>query len=636
MFAVLSFANGAMAYESPAVADDAHNHDGSHESATARNCGGNYLLPGEIARLGSHSFMILGEDGPEHIIAEHRSGTPPHNYQFVLRVRLDAEEMSQYRKIRSESKTLPAFTTIDFDEKGIQRGRTFFCLPDLPRIFGPEQKPGDEFQKLFPIRASLQKDADHEGSFEIQKSVVRGATLVLDRADVQIVFVRYLPAYLAQEALRQAVKANPDELFARMRHAPIRANEETATAMARTSYGATDGAIGDGESDCPRDFYLKKAPVPRTIHSFLLLAELAPNRVLATHYYDYSPQNYQTVLELTLTPAEMEVYRKAKAGTNVPPLLQTRLAARGKQAARNFSFCMGDLPAQVKKGAFRFDGTIHRASTLDDYRLGESVGTVALDSREIKVLVNRALLSFLNPALVGGDVMGPRAVAATLPQGFVDLSQSASNIPVEARYFSDWNFTGRVVPGYEANKCYLTRPAAEALKKAQKQAQAAGYSLLVFDCYRPQRAVSSFMTWVKDDADQKMKSIFFPEEVKSSLVNRGYLASRSGHSRGSTVDLTLVRAEASTRKSFRESVEDCRQPGEIASTGQLPMGTIYDCFSVQSGDAAVGLSEEELRNRAFLKKIMQDAGFKPYSKEWWHFTLVDEPFKTESFDFVVR
>lgn len=630
----------ASAYDSEPnpSADDAHNHDGSHPEGLAQDCGANYLLPHERARLGSHSFMILGPDGPSHVIAEHRSGTPPHNYQFLLRVRLDPAEMATYNRLRSESKTLPAFTTIDFDEKREMRGRTFFCLQDLPKIFGAPPGARDEFDRLFPIKASLQKDADHEGSFAIAPSVVLNEYFVLERKDVSIIVYRYLPAYLAQNTFRAALKKNPDELLMRIGHAPIRFDEGSAQASKHVSYGFTDGAISGPGPACPADFYLKKEPLPQTIHSFLLLAELGEGRVLATHYYDHSPQNFQTVLELKLSAPELDVFRRARANTQSPPLLQTRVAAKGGKPERNFTFCMADLATRLQNSSLRFEGTLYRESRLDDYRLGEPVGTVALESAEIKVLVNRPLLSFLDPRLVAKDVLGTRALAVSpaIPEGFVNILEVIPKARIEMRYFSDWNFLGRVVPGYEANKCYVTVQTAKALAGVQADAEAKGYSLLFLDCYRPQRAVTEFVRWVGDREDQKMKNLFYPDEDKTRLIERGYIDARSGHSRGSTVDLTLIRNEALSRADFRETALDCRRHSGLTVTGQLDMGTAYDCFSELAHTDNPALPPEVLANRRLLREMMEKAGFRPYSKEWWHFTLRDEPFKKTYFDFVVR
>jgi hypothetical protein len=361
--------------------DDAHNHDGSHDGAKT-DCGTDYYLPGVVARLGSHSFMILGKDGPEHVIVEHRSGTPPHNYQFLLRVRLDPDELAAYEKIAAESKTLPAFTTIDFDDQKKQRGRTFFCLADLPKIFGKARQRGDAFEKLFPIKASLQKDADHEGSFEIGKSVVVGAYFTIARADVELLLYRYLPGYLAQDELKKALKERPGEIRPRLEHSPVLATEPEATAKAHVSYARTDGKKASLKT-CPKSFHLKKTPMPETIHGFVLLADAGPNRVLAVHYYDEAPQNFQTALILELDDEGTKVWKKAGAGA----LLLSK-----------DPFCM----ETIKKAAPKIRGTIYAGSTLDDYRLGTAIGEVLV--KRYDVLVNRRLESFMPPLAVAASV----------------------------------------------------------------------------------------------------------------------------------------------------------------------------------------------------------------------------------------
>jgi len=377
--------------------DDAHNHDGSHPLSPL-NCGSNYLLPGEVARLGSHSFMILGQVDEFHIIAEHRSGTPPHNYQFLFRVRLDAEEMDAYNAILKDSKTLPAFTTIYFDENGKQLDRTFFCLPDLPKIFGSGKRKGDEFEKLFPIRASLQKNPDHEGSFEIQPSVAKGKFLTLARDDFELLFHRYLPAYLPQDSLRKAIKLKGNALTSMFSHSPLTANEAVETASKRRPYMAGDGTLGGKSTPCPANYYLKGTPMPETIHSFLLLAELGNNTVLASHYYDQAPQNYQTILKLKLSDDELKFYRKAQNGAGSLPLLQT------KNEKEVQFFCMESLRTLAKDPTFSLKGTIYRNSDLVDYRLGEPVGKVNIAASKIEVLVNRRLESLMGLSAVALDV----------------------------------------------------------------------------------------------------------------------------------------------------------------------------------------------------------------------------------------
>jgi hypothetical protein len=389
--------SGAMAADGYAQ-DDMHNHDGSHP-AGAKDCGTNYMLPGERARLGSHSFMILGQDDADHIVVEHRSGTPPHNYQFLLRVRLDPDEIAAYQRLLKESRTLPAFTTIYYDEAGVQLSRTFFCLQDLPKIFRL-QNGKDEFSSLFPIRASLQSNADHEGGFAIKASVVPGLYFSLDRSDVELIVYRYLPAYLPQDSLRKAIKQNPDAEMPLLHHAPLFAAEPAQAASQHRSYISTDGAIALPGDACPHDYYLKNAPVPKTIHNFLLMAEGAGNTVIAVYYADQAPHNWQTVLTLKLSDEEMKIYRAAKLNSKIPPVLQTRVGEE------NYFFCMSDLRKQISSGQFKISGTIYRDSELSEYRLGTAVGKIDLDAGKVTVVVNRNLASLMNPLAVAKDVLG--------------------------------------------------------------------------------------------------------------------------------------------------------------------------------------------------------------------------------------
>ena len=378
--------------------DDMHNHDGSHPPGP-KDCGTNYMLPGERARLGSHSFMILGQDDNDHIVVEHRSGTPPHNYQFLLRIRLDPDEMAAYQKILQGSKTLPAFTTIYFDEAGVQRDRTFFCLQDLPKIFG-DHAANDEFSPLFPIRASLQKNADHEGGFAIRPSVVPGQFFSLDRRDVEVIVYRYLPAYLPQDRLRKAIRSDPRAIMPLLSDAPLFATEPKTTASQHRSYIATDGAIALPGDSCQHDYFLKNAVVPKSIHNFMLVAERPGNTVIAAYYADQAPHNWQTILALKLSDEEMKVYRAARTGSRTPPVLQTRVGDK------NSFFCMSDLRRQIGTGEFDVGGTIYRDSDLSDYRLGSPVGTIRLDASKVTVLVNRNLASLINPLAVAKDVLG--------------------------------------------------------------------------------------------------------------------------------------------------------------------------------------------------------------------------------------
>jgi D-alanyl-D-alanine dipeptidase len=220
-----------------------------------------------------------------------------------------------------------------------------------------------------------------------------------------------------------------------------------------------------------------------------------------------------------------------------------------------------------------------------------------------------------------------------LPAGFVDLAAVAPGVLVNMRYFGKENFVGRPVHGYQAPRCLLSRKAALALAAAESELEQQGLALMVYDCYRPQRAVNDFVAWSHDLRDTATKSFHYPAVAKSVLFASGYIASRSAHSRGSTVDLTLVRMPR--RDGY--TATDCRSlRGTIAPDGTVDMGTTWDCFDERSHTAHPGVSERAHRNRLFLRDLMVRHGFVPYAKEWWHFTLADELFPDTYFDFPVR
>jgi D-alanyl-D-alanine dipeptidase len=229
-----------------------------------------------------------------------------------------------------------------------------------------------------------------------------------------------------------------------------------------------------------------------------------------------------------------------------------------------------------------------------------------------------------------------------IPSDFVEIRTIDPTVKVEARYASNWNFMGRPVVGYGANKCYLTKKSAIAISKAQKRLRKKNLSLLAFDCFRPARAVADFVAWTKNSKDSEMKAIFYPDEAKESLIERGYIADRSGHSRGSTIDLTIIdtrklkpAVKAWPELQFREEKTDCRSQQTISSTGQLDMGTMFDCFSVLANTLNPEVSPDSKANRKILLDAMESSGFSNYEKEWWHFTLKDEPFKDAYFDFPI-
>ncbi|WP_369779220.1 M15 family metallopeptidase [Streptomyces sp. R33] len=217
-------------------------------------------------------------------------------------------------------------------------------------------------------------------------------------------------------------------------------------------------------------------------------------------------------------------------------------------------------------------------------------------------------------------VMGCAAVlagggtGASAPPGFVALAEVDPTIGQDIRYATADNFTGAVVDGYEEPVCLLARPAAEALRRAQRELLPRGYSLTVYDCYRPQRAVDSFVRWAADPQDQSTKAEFYPDIDKERLIPDGYIAEKSGHSRGSTVDVTLVRLPL-------------RRP--------VDMGTPFDLFDPLSHTDNPRITGAARANRQLLGRTLAAQGFVNLPEEWWHFTFKPEAFPDSAFDFPV-
>ena len=209
----------------------------------------------------------------------------------------------------------------------------------------------------------------------------------------------------------------------------------------------------------------------------------------------------------------------------------------------------------------------------------------------------------------------PTAVAQTRPASFVDVSTVVPNLVVDMRYLGSDNFVGRRIDGYERPICYLTREAATALAAAARDLEPQGLAIKAFDCYRPVRAVAHFVRWARDLQDQARKSMYYPQVDKRDLFRDGYIAARSGHSRGSTLDMTLVRR---------------------ADGAELDMGTPFDFFGARSAPSDRTVSAEAQANRRLLADAMRRRGFIPYKMEWWHFTLRNEPYPDSYFDFPIR
>ncbi|WP_185214021.1 M15 family metallopeptidase [Sphingobacterium mizutaii] len=222
--------------------------------------------------------------------------------------------------------------------------------------------------------------------------------------------------------------------------------------------------------------------------------------------------------------------------------------------------------------------------------------------------------AFLIP-LLALSLLFSCATQREIPNSFVNLKEQIPNLEIDLRYYGSHNFLGRPVKGYEANKVFISREAASALVQIQKELNAQGLGIKVFDAYRPQQAVNNFKEWALDIADTAAKKEFYPDVDKRNLFKLGYIAEKSGHSRGSTIDLTII---------------------NLKDKKELDMGTGFDYFGEPSHHDYSNLSPQQKANRKLIKDIMEKHGFKSIEEEWWHYTLKNEPFKDQYFDFKVR
>src|SRR5215212_7131929 len=246
----------------------------------------------------------------------------------------------------------------------------------------------------------------------------------------------------------------------------------------------------------------------------------------------------------------------------------------------------------------------------------------------MRVLLALSVLLFAAAPAAGAKPTAP-------PGAFVSLHDVDPSIVIETRYLTRHNFVGHRLPGYRENVCLLTRPAAEALKRVQAEVRADGYTLKVYDCYRPQRAVDAFVDWAKDLDDRRMKAEFYPRVRKQVLFKQGYIASKSGHSRGSTVDLTLVKVPPRRQEHYHrgDRLRDCTNPARKRfRDNSIDMGTGYDCFDPLAHPYNGRIHGKQRANRMKLRKPMIAAGFKALETEWWHFTLKNESYPETFFD----
>lgn len=209
-----------------------------------------------------------------------------------------------------------------------------------------------------------------------------------------------------------------------------------------------------------------------------------------------------------------------------------------------------------------------------------------------------------------------KLLAMTIPSGFVSLREYCPGIRIESSYATAENFTGEIVAGYLAQEAYLSTEAADALKRAQEAARKEGLGLKIFDAYRPTKAVAFFQEWAKrPETNHDVKALYYPTFSRLELFEKGYIALKSSHSRGSAVDLTLY---------------------TLATGEDLDMGTRFDYFDDSSATNFAGLARHQKFNRMILKMLMEAEGFKNYAEEWWHYSFRPEPFPGQYFDFDVR
>lgn len=243
-----------------------------------------------------------------------------------------------------------------------------------------------------------------------------------------------------------------------------------------------------------------------------------------------------------------------------------------------------------------------------------------------KKVIALSLAAVFALAFIGGcdTKTEPKATTSVAQDGvvlsndssdFVLLSEAVPDAILEIRYYSTYNFVGDRIDGYEEPVAILTKEAAVRLKEASDELKTMGYRFKIFDAYRPQKAVTHFMKWALDKNDTRMKQYFYPELEKDVLFPQGYIAEHSGHSRGSTVDLTLF---------------------DMKTEREVDMGGTFDYFGELSHPDYKDITEEQYKNRMILREVMLKHGFKPLAEEWWHFTLENEPYPDTYFTFPVN
>lgn len=226
--------------------------------------------------------------------------------------------------------------------------------------------------------------------------------------------------------------------------------------------------------------------------------------------------------------------------------------------------------------------------------------------------------------------------SATLPNGFVYLHDIDPSIIENVRYYGSDNFMGRPVPGYNVNRIMMTEQAALALKKTNDSLKQKGYRLVVYDAYRSQTSVNAFIEWGKHPDDNVAKLLYYPTLQKHEIFEEGYISARSQHTRGSTVDLTLISIHESLKPiQVQTRTLNNNETIPFLDDNTVDMGASFDLFHRVSHHKSILITEKQQANRELLRSEMEKSGFQPYDTEWWHYLLRNEPFPDTYFDFVM-
>lgn len=320
------------------------------------------------------------------------------------------------------------------------------------------------------------------------------------------------------------------------------------------------------------------------------------------------------ILDLTASGnhyfAYIDLYNYQRAADRGMPLQRHEA---GDDPAEQFGYTMPLETSwvDVVEEYFRFDGgltTTPRYREVMETHLGKELAGVLLEAADV------LLEAPAGQAAAAGKLPGPGATQ-DLPEGFGYVHKFIPRAVPDVRYAYNDNFLGVPVDGYLEHVVILTNEALEALARAEATLHEKGYGIIVFDGFRPKKAVNHFLRWARDVSDTLTKQKYYPGVDKSMLFELGYISGRSGHSRGSTVDLTLF---------------------DLDTGKELDMGSGFDFFGPASSHRSPLITDKQQKNREILLQAMLDHGFVPFQKEWWHYTLSNEPFPDTYFDFDVR